>query len=435
MKIFSISLGCPKNLVDAERLLFAFGLDFQPAETPEEADCVLINTCSFITPAVEESVQTILENARRIKDLTPRPPLVVAGCLVSRYKQEDLALEMPEVDLWLSPAQLEDWPSMLVRLFKEKSGGLAGSVQGRRLSTGPSYAYLKISEGCRHRCSYCLIPDIRGRDIVSRPLPELLDEARFLLEQGVSEIILVAQDLTAWGDDLGLKHGLRELLPAFCRLEGLKRLRLMYLHPSGLNKAMLSFMADLPPPFLPYFDLPFQHSHPEMLRLMNRPLSPSPRRMVELIREHLPEAALRSTLITGFPGEKEEHFADMLDFVKTAQFMHLGVFTWQAEEGSAAFSLPERVNKSLAGARRRSLLLRQLGISRRLLAGLLGQDMDILVERPQGEWPGLYIGRAWFQAPEVDGVVYVSGPGVIPGSMVRARVEESRDYDLTAMVL
>jgi len=250
IRVYTISLGCPKNRVDTERLLGVLGRGLVPADSPAEADLVLVNTCGFIRPAVEESVDTILSVIREAEAAEKRPLIAVAGCLVSRYGQPDLAADLPEVDLWLSTHELEQWPGLIGAALGKKNLDALGP---RRLSTGPGYAYLKVSEGCSHKCAFCTIPSIRGKH-TSRTLDELEREARMLVEQGgVPELVIVGQDVTSYGSDLGMKDGLPRLLERLMPITGLKWLRLMYLYPAGLTDGLLKHLAGLGRPLLPYF--------------------------------------------------------------------------------------------------------------------------------------------------------------------------------------
>ncbi|MDL2315950.1 30S ribosomal protein S12 methylthiotransferase RimO [Desulfovibrio sp. OttesenSCG-928-A18] len=454
--VHSISLGCPKNRVDTEHclgllqaLLETAGDSLRLVDAPEKAALVLINTCSFIAPAVQESVRTLLECIDRIQQLpeAERPLLAVAGCLVGRYGQKTLAPDLPEVDLFLPGAELAAWPLLLHAALRRKAARSGASPAAlparypleapaypgplRLLSTGPSYAWLKISEGCRHSCSFCAIPAIRG-PLRSVPADLLLQEAKLLLQQ-TRELILVAQDLTAWGADLGLKHGLISLLERLLPLPGLDRLRLMYLYPAGLSTELLRFLQQAGPPFVPYFDVPLQHASPPLLVRMGRPFAKEPERIVGRIRSFFPEAALRTSIITGFPGENEEDFELLLNFVQQSRFHHLGVFTYHAEEGTEAASMPGHVPEKKKVLRKERLLALQKEISAAILEQYQGRRMELLVDAAHAEWPGLHVARTWFQAPEVDGVTYVSGPGVVPGTLVTAEITESSDYDLVAL--
>lgn len=427
LHVYSLSLGCPKNLVDSEHLLGSLG----PSKTAAriaKADLVFINTCGFILPAVEESLNSILSVVEEIKVLEPgkRPLLAVAGCLVSRYLPQGLAKEIPEVDLWLNVADLARWPE----LIGERLG--FAPAPGRLLSTGPGYAYLKISDGCNHHCAFCTIPSIRG-PLRSFPVPELLTEAQKLLNDGVRELILVGQDVTGYGLESGDKNALPRLLQGLTALPGLARLRLMYLYPAGLTRDFLALLQELRPVFIPYFDVPLQHSHPDILARMGRPFAQKPSLVIERIREFFPEAALRTSLIVGYPGESDAHFEQLLDFIEQSRFQHLGVFPYAPEDGTPAAVLPDQIPEDVKEERLKAAMTLQSEISSELLENYLGRHLDILVERPSPEWPGLHVGRAWFQAPEVDGITYISGPGVAPGRIIRAEINETHTYDLSAL--
>ncbi|MEF3695937.1 30S ribosomal protein S12 methylthiotransferase RimO [Desulfolutivibrio sp.] len=435
IKVYSISLGCPKNRVDAEAVLGSMPGGVRIVADPAQADLVVINTCSFIKPAVEESVRVILDTAEAIRGLSPRPKLAVTGCLPGRYGEE-LRAGLPEVDVWGLPSELAELPGRLIRAVSPDGPGLSDlrrPFPGTRLvSTPPGFAYVKIAEGCNHACAYCTIPSIRGR-LVSRPVADIVAEAAGLVAGGASELILVAQDLTAYGRDMGKGKGLRELMEGLLPLPGLSRLRLMYLYPSGLDAGFLDFLAAAGPPLLPYFDIPFQHAHPDVLRAMGRPRSDAPEAIVARVRQRFPEAAIRTTFITGFPGETPRRFQAVLDFVARERLHHVGVFPFSPEEGTRAVTLPGKVSGAEARRRRDALMELQAEISADILAGYVGQTLPVLVDAPHPEWPGLFVGRTWFQAPEADGVTYVSGPGVAPGKLVMAEIVESKDYDLVAL--
>lgn len=431
IRVFTISLGCPKNRVDTERMLGTFGDNMIPAQTPEESDLILINTCGFIGPATEESVDSILEAAETIKELSPRPVLAVAGCLVSRYGA--LSEQIPEVDLWLSTHELDKWPELATKALTK---GFTVQ-QTRAISTGPAYAYLKISEGCSHSCKFCTIPSIRGPHI-SRQLPGLVEETKHILSQGIPEIILVGQDTTAYGSDLNDGGtNLRSLIEKLLPLDGLEWLRLMYLYPAGLTDSMLSFLADAGKPLLPYFDIPVQHAHTDVLSSMGRPFARDPRKVIDRVRKHIPHAVLRTSIIVGYPSETEKHFNTLIDFVKETRFHHLGVFAYQPEEGTPAGEM-EQLPEELREERRLRLMELQSSISREILEDKIGETIDVLIEEPNEEWPGLFNGRVWFQAPEVDGITYVSAPEdsteLRPGMIVKAEIDNVTDYDLVTLV-
>lgn len=426
VNVYAVSLGCPKNRVDTERLLAEIGA--RPVESPGDAELVLINTCAFIEPAVQESIDTVIDAAHEISGSEKRPLLAVAGCMPQRYGSE-LADEIGEVDLWLPFSEREGWAGRILgALGREKQA----AENTRLLSTGPSYAYLKIHEGCSKSCSFCTIPSIRGPERSRRPA-ELEAEARELTANGVRELVVVAQDTTAYGRDLGEKNALPRLLERLAGIGELERLRLMYLYPRGLTDELLDFLSQLGSPLVPYFDVPLQHAHPEVLKSMGRPFSASPAVVVDRIRNRFPDAALRTSLIVGFPGETPGHFDELLEFVRKTRFDHLGVFVFCPEQGTRAATLPGRVDPEEAERRRELIMQLQAEISAEKLEDRVGALEHVLVDSVHGEWPGLHVGRCWFQAPEIDGVTYVSGPDVAPGEIVEAEIVESKTYDLVAL--
>lgn len=427
IRVHTISLGCPKNQVDTEWMLSALGSDLMHVLEPHGAHLVLINTCGFIEPAVSESLEVILNVTSEIASLKPKPLVVVTGCLVNRYGQ-DLKQELPEVDLFLDIAQQGQLGAQVAARLKRQ----LRPQKKRLLTTSPGTAYLKIAEGCDNQCYFCTIPSIRG-PLVSRNMDKILDDARHCLDHGRQELVLIAQDVTAYGRDLGRDQDLKKLLEKLAGLPGLKWLRLMYLYPAGLTKDFLSFLADLGAPLVPYFDIPLQHAHPEILAAMGRPFQRDPREIIARVRHFFPQAALRTTCIVGYPGEKEKHFQALEALVREVQFMHLGVFPYYPEEGSAAALLPAQVSDQVKEERQDRIMSLQAEISANLLQEFVHQQMDVLVERAHEEWPGLYAGRVWFQAPEVDGMTYISGPEVTPGAMVQATIEEAQTYDLVAL--
>ncbi|QGY39962.1 30S ribosomal protein S12 methylthiotransferase RimO [Pseudodesulfovibrio cashew] len=433
VRVYTVSLGCPKNRVDTERLLGTLGEAMVPAETVDGADLALINTCGFIQPAVEESVAAILDAVREADEAAEghgiRPLVAVAGCLVSRYA-EDLKSELPEVDLWLNTEEIGLWPGMV----KAALGVGVEEDTPRRLSTGPGHAYLKISEGCSHDCRFCTIPSIRGPH-VSWPVDVLLKEAAELA-RAVPEIVVVGQDSTAYGSDLGGDNDLVHLVGGLAKIPDLQWLRLMYLYPAGLTESLLGFLRDVGAPFLPYFDIPLQHAHPDVLGAMGRPFARNPEKVIDRVRRFFPEAALRTTIIVGYPGETDAHFEHLMRFVEKTRFHHLGVFPYWPEEGTPAAVMDNQVPDHVKEERRDALMALQADISREIMESYVGEILPVLIERPSPEWPGLYEGRAWFQAPEVDGVTYVSAPpetGLTPGTIIEVEIEGADTYDLSGL--
>lgn len=425
----AISLGCPKNRVDTERLLGSLGIPLIFTDCLDEADFIFINTCSFITTAVQESVRTILQLTTDIEDFFKKPFVIVAGCFVGRYGEKVLKKDIPEVDLWLDNKEIESWKERILLSLNIRSTSL---VTNRIVTTGKSYAWLKISDGCQHSCSFCTIPSIRG-GLCSYPIDMLVKESRHILVQGVKELVLVAQDLTAWGRDLPNNHGLKTLLDHLLPLAGLKRLRLMYLYPTGLTKDFLLYLKSVGEPFIPYFDVPIQHAHPDILSSMGRPFAQNPRKVIDHIRCIFPEAVLRTSVITGFPGETEEHHIFLCNFIEDIQFQQLGVFLYKAEAGTSAAVMSNQVEEKVKEQRKTELMEIQSKVSERWLKHFVGKRLSLIVDSTHPEWPGLYTGRAWFQAPEVDGMVYISGPNISPGELIEADILESYQYDLVAL--
>jgi tRNA-2-methylthio-N6-dimethylallyladenosine synthase/ribosomal protein S12 methylthiotransferase len=371
----------------------------------------------------------VLDAVHAVSRCKRKPLLAVAGCMVGRYGEKTLGEELPEVDIWLPTALRSLWPAMLAGALHLPQPPGAGR---RLLSTGPSYAWLKIAEGCRHHCAFCTIPSIRGH-LKSVRADDILDEAKFLLGQGVRELALVAQDSTSWGLDLGIRRGLPSLLERLAGLDGLVWLRLLYLYPTGVTPALLAFIGKAGAPLLPYLDIPLQHAHPSVLARMGRPFARDPRRVLDVVRTALPEAALRTTFIVGYPGETEKHFDCLCRFVEEARFQHVGVFAYQAEDGTEAAALPGRIPEDVKEIRKKTLMDVQSGISEAHLAACVGRRLPVLVDAAHPEWPGLHVGRVWFQAPEVDGITYVSGPGVTPGAVRECEIVENSQYDLTGL--
>jgi len=462
LRVFSQSLGCPKNLVDTEHVLGSLG-DILMVQDIDEAEFIFINTCAFITSAVEESIQTIVEIVDSID--AENKFIAVCGCLVGRYGAEELSKELPEINLWLDTNTIDYWGSLTAKAVQEhfnislakkeiciefiapklgESNVQESSVQesvlippaGRLLSTGPSYAWLKIGEGCRHRCSFCTIPSIRGphRSISA---DFLVPEAKKLVDDGVKELILVAQDVTAWGTDLPEKD-IRPLLDKLFALDGLARLRLMYLYPAGMTKDLLKYLSEAGDVFMPYFDIPLQHAHADILSKMGRPFSQNPEIVVDRIRDYFPEAALRTTFIVGFPGETDEHFDALYRFVDRSRFQQMGVFSYEKEDGTEAAKMPKQVAQVVKQSRRNELMELQAEISEEILENYAGQRLPILIDGVHPEWPGLFVGRTWFQAPVVDGITYVSAPPeeeeIQIGSIIEADITETQKYDLVALV-
>jgi ribosomal protein S12 methylthiotransferase len=433
--IHLISLGCAKNLVDSERLLGSALASFRPVADPAEADLIIVNTCAFLQSATEEALEAIMAAGAAKK---PGAKLVVAGCLPARYEGRErisLAAGLPEVDLFLSPPDYPRFEAELAKLMHLKTpppvpafaadGGIGG---GRVLSTPPFRAYLKISEGCDNRCTYCLIPRLRG-PLKSEALERLAREAEELADSGVKELTLVAQDLTSYGRDRNEKEALIKLAKRLSATPGLEWLRLLYVYPERLTEKLVKTLADTPK-VVPYLDVPFQHGAPDVLRRMGRRADIRPLALVEKLRSWWPGLALRSTMIVGFPGETEKDFEQLAAFVSEAAFDHLGVFKYSSEEHTPASRMAEQTPPHLKEKRRRRLMAIQRKISLRLNRGRVGQTTPVLVEGPAPDSGLVVVGRASFQAPEVDGLIYFEGPSPRPGAIVPTLLTKAAPYDL-----
>ncbi len=443
-KVFVVSLGCPKNLVDTEVMLGLLGqMGYRTCAGPEEAELILVNTCGFIQSAAAEAVDEVLRLAA-LKEQRPGLKLVVAGCLVQRYGQ-DLIRELPEVDLFVGTENLLELPARVAVLFQGSSPSSQTALGGprflmhsglpRQVSTPPHRAYLKITEGCSNRCSYCVIPAIRG-PLRSRPLDDVLAEATRLDQAGVKELTLIGQDLTAYGLDLAERYaGLPELLVRLLAETSIPWLRLLYLYPHRLDDRLLRLLADNER-LTPYLDIPLQHVSPKVLRAMNRPAQAGGiEELFARIRELLPQAAIRSTFIVGFPGEDEEDVRQLEDFLRRERLDHVGVFAYSSEEGSAAAKLPGRLGEREKNRRRDRLLRLQAEISLAKNQSLIGRVVPVLVEGVSAETELLLEGRMPSQAPEIDGCVYITDGNCATGDMVKVRITEAHTYDLAGEIV
>jgi ribosomal protein S12 methylthiotransferase len=439
--VFPISLGCPKNLVDTEIMLGHLRQEgWEVVAAPEAASLLLVNTCAFIASASQEAVDTILELAR-YKEGDPGKRLVVAGCLVQRYGPE-LVGQLREVDRFIGVNDfprlsliVQDFPGLEEpRLFHDAPFFDYARPQPRYPATPRPFAYLKIAEGCSHRCTYCTIPAIRG-PLRSRPLGTLLAEAQALAASGVKELNLVAQDTTAYGLDRKGAPGLPELLRELCGVSGLEWIRVLYGHPARVTPELLQTMA-AHPQICPYLDLPIQHGHDEILRRMGRGYT---RRdflsACRLIRDLIPHAALRTTVMVGFPGETKEHFAALFDLVQEVRFEHLGVFLYSPEEGTPAARFTPPVPRRLARARASRLKALQARIVKERLKSLKGTIQPVLVEGLSPESDYLLTGRLITQAPEIDGQVYITDGEARVGEIQPVLIKRALPYDLVGEVV
>ncbi|TNF24736.1 MAG: 30S ribosomal protein S12 methylthiotransferase RimO [Deltaproteobacteria bacterium] len=455
-KVFFVSLGCPKNRVDSEIMLGQLNArDYTLVDDPEAADLLVVNTCSFVEDAREESVDTILELARAKTDSGDKKKLVVAGCLAQRYS-EDLAKEIPEVDAFLGTG--DHWrigelldptppaadapasPNLLAPagagpITKVGRPGYNYDSYSPRVVTTPDWmAYVKIAEGCSQRCSFCIIPRLRG-GAKSRPIDDIVREVEELAARGTKEINLIAQDLTHYGDDLKDGTQLAPLLRRLAKVDGIHWVRLLYCYPHNFTDELIDVIAT-EPKIAKYVDMPLQHISDRMLEIMRRRFSEADtRELVKKMRERIPDLVFRTTFIVGHPGETEEDFTKLVEFVRESRFERVGVFKYSREDGTQAARRDDHVMGLVKEDRYHRLMTVQQGISNEIQAAMIGREVDLLVEGVSDETDLLLQGRIWGQAPDIDGVTYINEGFAEAGQVVRAEIVDAGDYDLVARIL
>jgi ribosomal protein S12 methylthiotransferase len=427
-----ISYGCAKNLIDSEVMLgYLNEAGYVSMANPEEADIIIINTCGFIKPAKEESLDA-LRKAVHLKKKRKEKKVIAVGCFVERYKNS-LEKKFPQIDAWLGVNDfdkivqaIEDRP-----FEKSKECFLYNHTSPRRLSTPPGWAYLKISEGCSHECSFCSIPLIKG-PYRSRPASSILKEAQHLASRKIKEINIVSQDTTYYGKDKGLKNKLPLLLKRLVKIKGVEWIRILYGYPEEISDSLLEVMKESK--ICPYLDIPFQNSDPKIIKEMKRGMDGKRAlKLIEKIRYKIPEIALRTSLVVGFPGEGKKEFQGLKEFVQEAKFDHLGVFIYSLEEGTSAFVLGDSVKEKEKIKRKEEILTIQAEISFQNNLKYLHQQMDVLIEGTLKKDPSLLVGRTKFQAPEVDGVVFISFSGEISkvvNTIQKVEIDDCDEYDL-----
>ena len=435
MKIMFISLGCDKNLVDSEKMLGMLadkGFEFTDDET--EAEVAVVNTCTFIHDAKEESINTLIEMGQ-YKESGKLKALIATGCLAQRYHNE-IREEIPEVDAILGTTAIEH----IVEAIEEVLAGqkpehlediqYLAATKGRRVvTTGGHFAYLKIAEGCDKFCTYCIIPKVRGR-FRSVPMEDLLEEARELANQGVKELILVAQETTLYGKDLYGKKCLAELLHKLCKIEGLYWIRILYCYPEEIDDELIAAIRD-EEKVVPYLDLPIQHASDSILKRMGRRTSNEDlRRIIGKLRAEIPDIALRTSLITGFPGETEEDHEELYRFVNEMEFDRLGVFTYSQEENTPAAMMPDQIEEEVKLARQAELMELQQEIAFEKAEDMVGSILWCMIEGKVAE-EDVYIGRTYKDAPNVDGYIFIqTSATLMTGDFVKVQVTDSNEYDL-----
>lgn len=438
-KIGMISLGCPKNQVDAEIMLAKLAEGgFEITNDVDGADAVIVNTCGFIEDAKKEAIENILDMAE-LKKEGVIGKIIVTGCLAERYKEEILS-EIPEIDAVVGIGSNADICEVCRRALSGETVETFGEktclpLSGERLlTTPPWFAYLKIAEGCSNHCTYCAIPSIRG-EFRSRPAEEILEEAKDLAKSGVKELIVVAQDTTRYGEDLYGKSALPALLKALSQIEELQWIRVLYCYPERISDELLEVMASSDK-LLNYLDIPIQHADAGVLKAMNRKGDKeSLLALLQKIREKLPDAVLRTTLITGFPGETEEAFETLCEFVKEAQFDRLGCFAYSTEEGTPAALLPDQIDEEVRKERGEVVMEQQYRIFEAKNEALVGQILPTVVEGYDA-YTDSYFGRTWRDAPDIDGQVHFTcGYELHEGDFVEVEIFEVQDYDLIGEVV
>ncbi len=435
MNLLFISLGCDKNLVDSEVMLGILEAGgYQIVDDEMQADVIVINTCCFIHDAKEESIQTILEMAE-YKKTGRLKVLIVAGCLAQRYQQE-IRTEIPEVDAVLGTASYDQ----IVQSIEEALAGQGGvrlaeldtlpAVQERRLvTTGGHYAYLKIAEGCDKHCTYCIIPKLRG-NYRSVPMERLLKEAGELADQGVKELILVAQETTLYGKDLYGEKSLHRLLKELCRIGGLRWIRILYCYPEEIYDGLIQVMKE-EKKICHYIDLPVQHANDEILRRMGRRTSRKQLgEIVGKLRKEIPDIAIRTTLITGFPGETKEQHEELMEFVDEIEFDRLGVFTYSPEEDTPAADLPDQIPEEVKEERQAELMELQQEVVFAQAEEMIGREVLVMIEGKVAD-EDAYVGRTYRDAPNVDGLIFINTQEeMMSGDFARVRVTGALEYDL-----
>lgn len=434
-KILFISLGCDKNLVDSEVMLGILAdRGFEMTDTEDDADIIIINTCCFINDAKEESINTILEMAE-YKKTGPCKALIVTGCLAQRYKQE-IVDEIPEVDAVIGTSKYDE-------IFDAVDQALKGShfldvddldrlpsVPGKRiLTTGGHYAHLKIAEGCDKHCTYCIIPKIRG-NYRSVPMEQLLAEAASLAEQGVKELILVAQETTLYGVDLYGKKSLHILLQELAKIKGIRWIRILYCYPEEIYPELIETIKN-EKKVCHYLDMPIQHASDAILKRMGRRTTKAQlKETVSLLRKEIPDIVLRTTLIAGFPGETQEQHEELMEFVDEMEFERLGVFAYSPEENTPAASMPDQIPEEIKEERRDAILELQQDIAFDKAADMVGRTLYAMIEGKVADEPA-YVARTYADSPDIDGYVFVNtGEMLMSGDFVKVKITGSAEYDL-----
>jgi len=435
MKIGFVSLGCSKNLIDTENAIGLFkNNNFEIVNDEKNADIIIINTCGFIESAKQEAINTILEMAQYKKQGTCEY-LIVMGCLVQRYKKE-LQKSIPEVDLFISIDEYDEFWKKVTQLIEIKNtkGNTQLDYMNRVISTGNETAYLKIAEGCSNNCTYCAIPSIRG-PYISRPMDDILKEAKKLAMQGIKELIIIAQDTTKYGEDIYGTKKLSELLSKLCKIDGIKWIRFLYAYPESITDELIKVVKENDK-ICNYFDIPIQHISNVILKRMNRKTTGERiNKLVEKIKREIPDVILRTSLIVGFPGETEADFKQLYSFVEKGYFSKIGVFTYSKEDGTPAARLEEQIHHNTKRKRYNQIMNIAQIVSKQKLELLLGKTYEVLIEDKTFD-NKYYIGRTYMDIPDEDGVIFIKNTkDNLIGNFVECKVTQIREYDLIGELL
>lgn len=436
MNVGFVSLGCSKNLLDTEMTIGLFkNNNFKIVNDPSNADIIVVNTCGFIEPAKEEAINTLLEMAEYKKGKCKY--LIAMGCLVERYKDE-LEKALPEVDLFIKYSEYENiWEqieSVIGKIENDKTEKNNLDFMDRVVTTGENFAYLRIGEGCSNNCTYCAIPYIRGK-YISRKIEEIIEEAKMLANNGVKELIVIAQDTTKYGIDLYGEPKLAELLKELCKIDEIKWIRFLYAYPETITDELLEVVKNNDK-ICNYFDIPIQHISDKVLKRMNRQSDgKSIRNLIKKIRKEIPDAIIRTTVMVGFPGETEEDFEELYDFIKEAKFDRLGAFSYSKEDGTPASRIKTQVHPMTKKSRYNKIMAIQQEVYKEVSNKYIGKDLEVLLEERSFDGK-YYIARSYMDVPDIDGVVFVNcDEENLEGKFIKVKVTNVQDYDLIAELI
>lgn len=436
MNVGFVSLGCSKNLLDTEMTIGLFkNKNFKIVNNPSNADIIVVNTCGFIEPAKEEAINTLLEMAEYKKGKCKY--LIAMGCLVERYKDE-LEKALPEVDLFIKYSEYENiWEqieSVIGKIKNDKTVKNNLDFMDRVVTTGENFAYLRIGEGCSNNCTYCAIPYIRGK-YISRKIEDIIEEAKMLANNGVKELIVIAQDTTKYGIDLYGEPKLAELLKELCKIDRIKWIRFLYAYPETITDELLEVVKNNDK-ICNYFDIPIQHISDKVLKRMNRQSDgKSIRALIKKIRKEIPDAIIRTTVMVGFPGETEEDFEELYNFIKEAKFDRLGAFSYSKEDGTPASRIKTQVHPMTKKSRYNKIMAIQQEVYKEVSNKYIGKDLEVLLEERSFDGK-YYIARSYMDVPDIDGVVFVNcDEENLEGNFIKVRITSVQDYDFIAELI